>query len=52
MFDCEECGMPYGSPLAAAECAEMDRAEEARLQRALRGVRTHSCPHQVPDDDG
>ena len=26
--DCPECGMPYPSPLAAGECAEMDRADD------------------------
>ena len=51
MPDCPACGMSYTSPLAAAECADMDREEEARLQRALRVVHRRACPYQVTEGD-
>lgn len=36
MTDCDTCGMPYTSPLAAAECADQDAAEEAGSRRMAR----------------
>lgn len=43
MPECPECGMSYTSPLAAAECADMDRAEAARHCE-----RTHAEPVMWP----
>lgn len=41
MHDCPECGMPYTSPTAATECAEMDRAEDATTARVIRHRHNH-----------
>lgn len=43
--------MLYSSPLAAAECAEMDRAEDERVRQAVRRASRHACPYEVQEED-
>lgn len=50
MPTCEECGLLYSSPLAAAECAEFDRAEDARVRQAVKRATRHTCPYEVQED--
>lgn len=48
---CEECGMAYTSQLAAAECAEFDRAEDERVRQAVKRASRHACPYELQEED-